>query len=102
LPLLDAMTGVMGRLQRLLDHQKRFVRDAAHQLRTPLAVLKAQVQSARRGDLPAAEALADIGGTVERATLLANQMLSLAKIEQLRQQPEWETLDLGEVVRQVA
>jgi ribosomal 50S subunit-recycling heat shock protein len=39
---------------RLLDHQKRFVRDASHQLRTPLAVLKAQVQSARRGDVDAA------------------------------------------------
>ena len=51
-PLVDATTQVMGRLQRLLDHQKRFVRDSAHQLRTPLAVLKAQVQSARRGDVP--------------------------------------------------
>ncbi|MCH5142082.1 histidine kinase, partial [Mammaliicoccus sciuri] len=40
LPLLDATNGVMDRLQRLLDHRQRFVRDAAHQLRTPLAVLK--------------------------------------------------------------
>ena len=102
LPLVDAMTGVMGRLQRLLEHQKRFVRDAAHQLRTPLAVLKAQVQSAQRGDVPPAQALGEIRETVERATALANQMLSLAKIEQLRQQPESEALDLGEMVRQVA
>ncbi|MDQ7974735.1 MAG: ATP-binding protein, partial [Rhodocyclaceae bacterium] len=102
LPLVDAMTGVMGRLQRLLEHQKRFVRDAAHQLRTPLAVLKAQVQSAQRGDVPPAQALDEIRETVERATALANQMLSLAKIEQLRQQPESEPLDLGEMVRQVA
>ena len=102
LPLVDAMTGVMGRLQHLLEHQKRFVRDAAHQLRTPLAVLKAQVQSAQRGDVPPAQAFAEIRATVERATALANQMLSLAKIEQLRQQPESEPLDLGEMVRQVA
>ncbi len=102
LPLVDAMTGVMGRLQRLLEHQKRFVRDAAHQLRTPLAVLKAQVQSAQRGDVPPAQALHEIRETVERATALANQMLSLAKIEQLRQQPESESLDLGDMVRQVA
>ena len=102
LPLVDAMTGIMGRLQRLLEHQKRFVRDAAHQLRTPLAVLKAQVQSAQRGDVPPAQALGEIRETVERATALANQMLSLAKIEQLRQQPESESLDLGEMVRQVA
>ncbi len=101
-PLVDATTRVMGRLQRLLDHQKRFVRDSAHQLRTPLAVLKAQVQSARRGDVPTEQALGEISETVERATLLANQMLSLAKVEQLRQQPESVTLELGEAVRQVA
>jgi two-component system sensor histidine kinase TctE len=101
-PLVDATTRVMGRLQRLLDHQKRFVRDTAHQLRTPLAVLKAQVQSARRGDVPTEEALAEISATVDRATTLANQMLSLAKVEQLRQQPESQTLDVGEVVRRIA
>ncbi|MGK6306638.1 sensor histidine kinase [Variovorax sp. DT-64] len=101
-PLVDATTEVMGRLQRVLDHQKRFVRDTAHQLRTPLAVLKAQVQSARRGDVPTGEALAEISDTVERATTLANQMLSLAKVEQLRQQPDSQVLDLGGAVRQVA
>ncbi len=101
-PLVDAMTAVMARLQHLLGHQKRFVRDAAHQLRTPLAVLKTQVQSARRGDAPPQQALAEIGQTVERATQLANQMLALAKVEQLRQQPEAERLDLAEAVRAVA
>jgi two-component system sensor histidine kinase TctE len=101
-PLIDATTQVMGRLQQLLDHQKRFVRDSAHQLRTPLAVLKAQVQSARRGDVAPEQALSEISQTVERATALANQMLSLAKVEQLRQQPESVTLDFGEVVRNIA
>ncbi|MDU7590032.1 MAG: sensor histidine kinase N-terminal domain-containing protein, partial [Acidovorax sp.] len=51
-PLIDATNAVMQRLSRLLAHQQRFVRDASHQLRTPLAVLKTQVQSALRGDLP--------------------------------------------------
>ncbi|HSV60071.1 MAG TPA: sensor histidine kinase N-terminal domain-containing protein [Variovorax sp.] len=101
-PLIDATTAVMGRLQRLLDHQKRFVRDSAHQLRTPLAVLKAQVQSARRGDVPAEQALGEINQTVDRATSLANQMLSLAKVEQLRQQPESATLDFAQVLRGIA
>lgn len=101
-PLIDATTQVMGRLQQLLDHQKRFVRDSAHQLRTPLAVLKAQVQSARRGDVAPEQALSEISQTVERATALANQMLSLAKVEQLRQQPESVTLDFGAIARQMA
>ncbi|MFC5606750.1 sensor histidine kinase [Variovorax soli] len=101
-PLIDATTAVMSRLQGLLNHQKRFVRDSAHQLRTPLAVLKAQVQSARRGDVPPEQALEEINLTVDRATQLANQMLSLAKVEQLRQQPESATLDLAQVVRGIA
>jgi two-component system sensor histidine kinase TctE len=52
-PLVEGTNQVMDRLQGLLEHQKRFVRDASHQLRTPLAVLKVQVQSALRGDIPA-------------------------------------------------
>ncbi len=106
LPLVDATNAVMARLQHLLDNQKRFVRDAAHQLRTPLAVLKVQVQSALRGDLEPTEALLEINQTVDRATVLANQMLSLAKIEQLRQQPAGASTqpvpDLAQVVRAVA
>ena len=102
LPLVDATNQVMLRLQSLLDHQKRFVRDTAHQLRTPLAVLKVQVQSALRGDLDAHQALREISHTVDRATLLANQMLSLAKVEQLRQQPGASPLDWADIVRAVA
>ena len=92
----------MARLQHLLENQKRFVRDTVHQLRLPLAVLKVQVQSALRGDMDTKEALADISQTVERATLLANQMLALAKVKQRRQQPERHAIDLAAVVRQVA
>ncbi len=102
LPLVDATNQVMARLQHLLDHQKRFVRDASHQLRTPLAVLKTQVQSALRGDMEPREALVEINQTVARATLLANQMLALAKVEQLRQQADLQAIDLAQVVRSVA
>ncbi|MCX7278975.1 MAG: sensor histidine kinase N-terminal domain-containing protein [Burkholderiales bacterium] len=101
-PLLDATNQVMDRLQHLLDHQKRFVRDAAHQLRTPLAVLKTQVQSALRSDVEPLQALHEINATVDRATTLANQMLALAKVEQLRQQDDAQPLDWAEAVRAVA
>jgi two-component system sensor histidine kinase TctE len=92
----------MCRLQQLLENQKRFVRDASHQLRTPLAVLKVQVQSALRGDLDPVLALQEINGTVERATALANQMLSLAKVAQLQQQPVSASADWAQVLREVA
>jgi two-component system sensor histidine kinase TctE len=85
-PMVEASNQLMQRLALLLDHQKRFVRDASHQLRTPLAVLKTQLQSARRGDVAPAQALSEMTVTVARATELANQLLALAKVEQLRQQ----------------
>jgi two-component system, OmpR family, sensor histidine kinase TctE len=100
-PLLDATNQHMARLSQLLEHQKRFVRDASHQLRTPLAVLKTQVQSALRGDVPSHQALYEIGQTVESATELANQMLALAKVEQLRGQTDAPWRDWAEAVRVV-
>ena len=101
-PLLEATNEVMARLAHLLENQKRFVRDTSHQLRTPLAVLKTQVQSALRGDLEPRQALQEINATVERATVLANQMLSLAKVEQLRSQAGEAVNDLSEAVRAMA
>ena len=101
-PLVEATNQVMARLAAVLAHQKRFVRDTSHQLRTPLAVLKVQVQSALRGDVPPTVALAEIGATVERATALANQMLALAKVEQLRQQGDPPRADWAAIVREVA
>ncbi|HEX2545628.1 MAG TPA: sensor histidine kinase [Ramlibacter sp.] len=102
LPLVDATNQVMGRLAHLLENQKRFVRDTSHQLRTPLAVLKAQVQSGLRGDVEPRQALEEIRETTERATVLANQMLALAKVEQLKQQEADTVSDLSEAVRRVA
>jgi two-component system sensor histidine kinase TctE len=103
-PVVDATNQVMLRLRHLLDQQQRFMRDAAHQLRTPLAVLKVQVQSALRGDVPAPEALREIGETVDRATALAQQMLSLARVDQARHEPAGSEApaDLGEIVRELA
>ncbi|WP_240786960.1 sensor histidine kinase [Ramlibacter rhizophilus] len=101
-PLVEATNSVMARLTQLLDNQKRFVRDTAHQLRTPLAVLRTQLQSALRGDVEPQRALAEINATVDRATALANQMLSLAKVEQLRQRPDAGVNDLAALVRAVA
>jgi two-component system sensor histidine kinase TctE len=102
LPLIEATNQVMARLEHLLSDQKRFVRDTAHQLRTPLAVLRTQLQSAQRGDVAPEQAMQEMGSTVERATELANQMLALAKVEQLRRQGEPAVVDWAELTRAVA
>ena len=102
IPLVEASNHLMARLHKLLEQQQRFVRDASHQLRTPLAVLKVQVQSALRGDVAPPQALQEISDTVDRATVLANQMLSLAKVAQLRHQASTTAVDWAGVVREVA
>lgn len=102
IPLIEATNSHMARVQHLLTQQQRFIRDASHQLRTPLAVLKVQVQSALRGDVAAQQALHEISATVDRATRLANQMLALAKVAQLSQQPVASQSDWSAVLREVA
>ncbi len=82
----QALNKLMERLALLINHQKRFIANASHQLRTPLAVLKTQLQSGLHGDAPSDVVLKEISGTVERTIALANQMLLLAKIEQRRSQ----------------
>ncbi len=101
-PLIQATNHVMQKLQTLLAQQKGFVRDAAHQLRTPLTVLKLQVQSAQSGDVSSEQALQDIGHTIDRATQLVNQMLALAKVEQLSTASPTVVNDFSEVAREVA
>ena len=101
-PLIEGTNLHMARLSELLEHQKRFVRDSSHQLRTPLAVLKTQVQSALRGDVEPRLALEEIAQTVQGATELANQMLALAKVEQLRSQADIPLSDWAPIVRAVA
>lgn len=60
------------------------------------------MQSALRGDVEPQQALHEISDTVERATVLANQMLSLAKVAQLVQQPADLAIDWAQVLREVA
>lgn len=101
-PIVQATNDTMSRLGHLLTNQKRFVRDTAHQLRTPLAVLKTQVQSALRGDVDPLLGLQEIRLTVDRATALANQMLSLAKVEQLKSQSQTSAVLWSSILRDIA
>jgi two-component system, OmpR family, sensor histidine kinase TctE len=84
-----------------VEQQKKFLADASHQLRTPLAVLRTQLQGLTSGQLDVKETLAKMLHTVERATGLANQLLSMAKVEQLTRQGKWQLVDLESVAREV-
>jgi len=82
-PLAASLNALLGRLDSALGAQRRFTADAAHELRTPLAALKLQLDVARRAnDQPArAAAYDDLNAGVERASHLVDQLLTLARIE---------------------
>ena len=101
-PLVGAANELMQRLARLLGLQRQFVRDASHQLRTPLAVLRIQAQNGLAGHAEARATLLEMQGTIERAIRLANQMLALAKLEQVHGESAPQAVDLHEVAAEVA
>jgi two-component system sensor histidine kinase TctE len=82
-PLLLSVNDLMSRLDDVLGQQNRFIADAAHQLRTPVAGLKAHIEVALREDDPAEmrQSLAQLYIGVERMSRLVAQLLSLARNE---------------------
>jgi two-component system OmpR family sensor kinase len=82
-PLVHSLNELLARLDAALGAQRRFTADAAHELRTPLAALKLQLDMARRAvDATDREAAyADLDAGVRRASHLVDQLLTLARIE---------------------
>ncbi len=82
-PLITAMNDLLSRLEATLLAQKRFVADAAHQLKTPLAGLRTQAELAMRGEpqTDTQESLEQIIAGTTRATRLVNQLLLMANAE---------------------
>jgi two-component system sensor histidine kinase TctE len=92
----------MNRLSATLAAQRRFVADAAHQLRTPLAGLKTQTELALRERDPQAIAhsLGHIRSATERSAHLVNQLLALARAEPGADRPErFQPVDLAQLAR---
>jgi two-component system sensor histidine kinase TctE len=98
-PAVQRMRELHTSQHRWVEEQRRFLADASHQLRTPMAVLRTQLQSAIAGDVPAAEVLPQMLHTVDRAAGLANQLLSLTKLEQLKRSGELPSLNLQAAAR---
>jgi len=104
-PLIDAINYHMDRLSAMLEARKRFLADAAHQLRTPFTVLGTQAEYGLRQTDPAEmrRALEGIGRSIRSAQRLTNQMLSLSRVEADHGlSREYSRIDLARLVREVA
>ncbi len=102
-PLVNELNDLLARLGRALTAQRDFVADAAHELRTPLAALRLQMQLAERAASEAerGEAFAALSGGLERATRVVGQLLTLARQEPDGAPQKLEAVDLAALARSV-
>jgi two-component system sensor histidine kinase QseC len=82
-PMLDALNGLFTRIAELLESERRFTADAAHELRTPIASIRAQAQVAlgATADSERSHALHATLQGCDRATRLVEQLLTLSRLE---------------------
>jgi len=100
--MLDALNGLFERIAGLMASERRFTADAAHELRTPIAAIRAQAQVAL-ASVDDAERTHALQATVmgcDRAARLVDQLLTLSRVEAGPASAPGR-LDLGAVVRQV-
>lgn len=102
-PLAAALDQLLIRLAGALDKERRFTADAAHELRTPLAVVRIQAQVAQLSKHAddREHALAQILLGTERATRVVDQLLRLARLDPLAGLPHPGEIDLVELARRV-
>lgn len=83
LPLVDALNRLFGRIAMLIESERRFTADAAHELRTPLAGIRMQAQVAQGAEdaTERNDALAATLQGCDRAARLVDQLLQLARLE---------------------
>jgi len=101
--LVGALNRFMARLSANNEALRAFMAEAAHQMRTPLAALRAQAQMALDENDPAEQrrSLSAIERNASRMSRLLNQLLSDASVMHRAQLQQFEVVDLAELVRQV-
>ncbi|MGI9134267.1 MAG: ATP-binding protein, partial [Rhodoferax sp.] len=102
-PMVSALNDLMGRMAQTLERERRFTADAAHELRTPLAAIKALLYVARmaEGVQDRRTAMDQLQRGVERAIRLVGQMLALARLDPQQALPDALAVDLATVAQAV-
>ncbi|ANL31543.1 sensor histidine kinase protein (plasmid) [Rhizobium phaseoli] len=102
-PLVHALNDHMERVQSQMAAQRRFVSNAAHQLRTPLALISTQASVAAREEDAARrdEALAALRTSTRQISRLASQLLTLSRAEPGSRRPRSDATDLSKAAREI-
>lgn len=101
-PMQTALNRVLVQIDDLLERERRFIADAAHELRTPLAILRIHAQNAQTAvtEEQRREALDFLVSGVDRATRIGSQLLTMARIEPHLSNPVRSRVQLTELVRE--
>lgn len=99
-PLLDALNALLGRVRCLLDNERQFTANAAHELRTPLAGALVNLDNALAVEDRDAGSLAlgEARSALERMRHIVNQMLELARWDNAPSAHDFGPVDLGHCV----
>jgi two-component system sensor histidine kinase QseC len=102
-PMIAALNGLLTRIGAMVESERRFTADAAHELRTPIAAIRAQAQVAlaESDNAARAHALQFTLQGCDRATRLVEQLLTLSRLES-GAAPARTVLDLAALARRVA
>ena len=100
--IVRSLNGLLSRLDDALEGERRFTANASHELRTPLAAIDIQSRVAQRADSEEerTQALEQIGKSVDRATRLVSQLLTLARLDPETAAGLHHELDLRRVVEE--
>lgn len=103
-PFLDEINSLLGRLAEAVDAQSRFVADAAHQLRTPIAGIRAQAEAALASDRPddARHALDRVAHSAQTMGNLVQKLLVLARVDAAENTLQLVEFDAVEILREFA
>lgn len=100
-PMQAALNRMLAQIQDVLGRERRFIADAAHEMRTPLAVLRVHAQNLLEAgtERERRESLEFLIAGVDRTSRLVNQLLTMARLEPKAVAPRLHSLDLTETVR---